>query len=127
MSDVTPKPGKDAGVRLTPEERHALLSWVPLAQGRDDDALVAFVEILLTRHSAEAWEVGNNTGLTFAAAPQKSLLINPYTGKVGRWNGAPADPVSRFVAREKALHEAGCDYPDSECTCVTSPGGQSDE
>lgn len=27
---------------------------------------------------AEAWERGNNDGLTFAAAPQKSLLTNPY-------------------------------------------------
>lgn len=25
--------------------------------------------------------------------------------------------VERLIAREKALHAEGCDYPDEDCTC----------
>jgi hypothetical protein len=32
-----------------------------------------------------------------------------------------SDPVDRFVAEERALHDAGCSYPDEDCSCGHSP------
>lgn len=48
--------------------------------GRTPKRLVAGLRLRM----AEAWERGNNDGLTFAAAPQKSLLTNPYAGGMER-------------------------------------------
>lgn len=43
--------------------------------------LAAALLPVVTQAQAEAWERGNNDGLTFAAAPQKSLLTNPYRAR----------------------------------------------
>lgn len=42
------------------------------------ERIAAELEVGMKEALAQAWERGNNDGLTFAAAPQKSLLVNPY-------------------------------------------------
>lgn len=50
--------------------------------------IAAEVSADLSEAMAEAWERGNNDGLTFAAAPQKSLLTNPYRASIPDVGGA---------------------------------------